>query len=214
MKNAIKNSLKFNSKKGMSLLELIVAIIIIMVVVGASVSGLSLSYKSVLLGAAQDDAQSVAQRDCAIIMNAIQMYAEDGVLDSMMFSNPSTGYCTFNATGTSKLNADVSMELGSAADLDGDGNPDSGYNSSQYYNLFPCGGDDAFVKSKADSDFASTDSAKQNKKFRYYSISRTTQKSTDNTATEVGYYVYHVKTYVYYNEKSCSVCEGDVIVKQ
>ena len=216
MKKAIKNSLKFNSKKGMSLLELIVAIIIIMIVVSASVSGLSLSYRSVLLGAAKDDAQSVAQRDCDIVMNALQQYAEEGILDDVLLVADEK-YCTFNhylVNGTmavSRLMTDTTMSLGSSVDSDGDGTPDSGYNSNQYYSLQQYGGDS--VESRASNDYASDDEDKQNKKFRYLTITKSTQKST-NADGEVTYTVYHVETNVFYTSSNCSTCEGDVIVKQ
>ena len=49
MKKLLSSKLKrrINNKKGLSLLELIVAVTIIMLTVGASIMGLNLSYRSV-----------------------------------------------------------------------------------------------------------------------------------------------------------------------
>lgn len=73
-----------HNKRGLSLVELIVAVMIIMITIAGSIHGLTISYRSVLMGAQKDDAQAVAQRDCDIIMSIISKQAESGNLDSVL----------------------------------------------------------------------------------------------------------------------------------
>ena len=73
-----------NNKRGVSLLELIVAVMLLMIVISMSLNALNLSYRSVLMGAEKDDAQSIAQRDCDIIMAIISRQAEAGTLADNM----------------------------------------------------------------------------------------------------------------------------------
>lgn len=203
MKRVIRNSLKFNSKKGVSLVELIVAIMIIMIVVSASVSGLTISYRSVLMGAVKDDAHSVAKRDCDIVMNAIQTYASEGELSSVMSHYPKSDgkvYCDFGISEKIVLLDDLLIRIGDSSVAGGD----TGYDSSQYTDLVPYVGSEDSLDTTGKFEVN-----KNNKKYRSVIITKTEQIQGATT-----YDVYHVKTFVYYTETSKVTCEGDVIVKQ
>lgn len=202
MKRVIRNSLKFNSKKGVSLVELIVAIMIIMIVVSASVSGLTISYRSVLVGAVKDDAHSVAKRDCDIVMNAIQTYASEGELSSVMdhYNKDGKVYCDFGLSEKGILLDDLQIKIGDSSAEGGD----TGYDSSQYTNLVPHTGSEDSLDT-----IGKFEVNKNNKKYRSVIITKTEQIQGATT-----YDVYHVKTFVYYTETSKVTCEGDVIVKQ
>ncbi len=65
-------------------MELIVATMLLMIVIGLSLNALNLSYRSVLMGGEKDNAQSIAQRDCDIVMAIISRQAEAGTLDGNM----------------------------------------------------------------------------------------------------------------------------------
>lgn len=67
---------KFNNKKGVSLLELLVAVIILAIVVSATATGLAASYRSVQVGAEKDKDSSLTQKYCDIIMSSIQTKSE------------------------------------------------------------------------------------------------------------------------------------------
>lgn len=66
-----------NSKKGFSLIELLCAIVVIAIVVGATATGLAISYKSVMLGGEKDKASALSQKYCDIIMCYIENTASN-----------------------------------------------------------------------------------------------------------------------------------------
>lgn len=70
------------------MVELIVAIMILLIAIGASVGGLTLSYRSTMMGAEKDDAQSLAQRNCDIIMSCITTNIENGKTVDDLFIDP------------------------------------------------------------------------------------------------------------------------------
>lgn len=69
------------SKKGFSLLELIVAVIILCIVISATVTGLAMSYNSILVGAEKDNMSSIAQKNCDIIMAVIDSASQSNEAD-------------------------------------------------------------------------------------------------------------------------------------
>lgn len=71
MKNDSK-IINLKSKKGFSLLELLCAVLIIAIVVGATATGLAISYKSVTLGGIKDKANAKAQEYCDILMTYVE----------------------------------------------------------------------------------------------------------------------------------------------
>lgn len=72
---------KYINKSGISLLELIVAIIIIAIVVSGTVTGLAISYRSVLIGAEKDKSSSLSQKYCDVIMTAVQNNTDSDLFD-------------------------------------------------------------------------------------------------------------------------------------
>jgi len=83
---------RMNNKRGISLLELIIAVMLLMIVISMSLNALNVSYRSVLVGAEKNNAQSVAQRDCDIVMAIISRQAENGTLNTSV--DPLTSYFT------------------------------------------------------------------------------------------------------------------------
>lgn len=202
MSNLLNNKkLKFNSKKGFTLIELIVAIMILLIVIGASVRGISISYRSAMLGAEKNDAQSIAQRNCDIIMSAIvtnvekKTFRDDNIdtLDDMIrsdgkgFNNilPDKAYLNW-------ISGDAAMNL-----------PNGVYNSGQYHDLQQVVGDAVKVNDQKVIDFGSD----PNKKYQYFTLSRTEKEIGSSK-----YQVYKITTYVYYTEKAYVTCEGEVSV--
>lgn len=200
MNNLLNNKkLKFNSKKGFTLIELIVAVIILLVVIGASVRGISISYRSIMLGAEKNDAQSVAQRNCDIIMSSIVTNVEkktitdadtldgmvEGVGEVYRFTNqPANPYL-------SRIVNDAEINLTSG-----------GYNAAQYKQLRQIYGDEAAVK-----NYKNTTDTNSNYKYQYFTLNRTEKDIGGST-----YQVYKVTTYVYYTDKAFVTCEGEVSV--
>lgn len=185
---------KFNSKKGFTLIELIVSIMILMIVISASVRGLDISYRSALLGAAKNDAQSLAQRNCDIIMSAITSNVENNVytvadvntLGGMVNSSGTA----FSTTKNNQIIADASISLNSF-----------GYDPDQYDLLEQVDTNSTTVQSVRAGE---TD---PNKKYQYYTISKSTK-----TINSVPRQIYRITTYVYYTEKAFVTCEGEVTV--
>ena len=64
--------IKKNSKKGMTLLELILAIVIIVIVMMGTVSAFALSYKSILIGAEKDKMSAQAQTKSDIVASVMK----------------------------------------------------------------------------------------------------------------------------------------------
>ena len=180
---------RINSKKGVSLVELIVAIMIIMLTITAATHGLNLSYKSVLLGAAKDDAQSLAQRDCDIIMSAISKSAENGTLSSKLTG---TGASTNFTTGfLAQIQNDTKL-----SHFDSIG---YSYDSTQYLTITESNGVGA-----VDSD----------KKACYVDLTAETRDIVvAGTTTTCD--VYKVTVYVYYGYKDNMYlsCEGEVTIE-
>lgn len=64
--------IKKNSKKGMTLLELILAIVIIVIVMMGTVSAFALSYNSILIGAEKDKMSAQAQTKSDIVASVMK----------------------------------------------------------------------------------------------------------------------------------------------
>ncbi|MEE0858591.1 MAG: prepilin-type N-terminal cleavage/methylation domain-containing protein [Acutalibacteraceae bacterium] len=195
----------FNSKKGLTLIELIVAIMILMLVISASVSGLNLSYRSVLVGAQKDDSQSLAQRNCDILMSVISSYAETDDLDTIIVNTPGSSVAKFDDAHFTYILNDVDlMNCLSGAGGAGVG----GYDTTQFAELKQCESE-AEVKTQAANDFSTGDSTKK----QYCVLSVNSRDLTETDGTTQTYDVYKIKVYVYYNAKGFITCEGEVNVK-
>lgn len=201
MYNLLKNKkLKFNSKKGFTLLELIVAVMILLIVISASVRGISISYRSALLGAEKNDAQSLAQRNCDIIMSALTTHVEN-----KKFTDTSTldGMVTINGNGFEPpyrgwIYNDIKMVL-----------DEGGYDTEQYKDIQQVLGGDSDVKKRKENDAKADKAALQPvKKYQYFTL--------DCTERQIGsgpkHQVYKVTTYVYYTDNGFVTCEGEVSV--
>ena len=192
-KSILKKCRRLHSKKGFSLVELIVAIMILMITVGGCLSALNMSYRSVLMGAVKDDAQSLAQRDCDIIMSIISKQAENGTLDTHIVE---TSFINFDdAFFANAVVPDTSISAFS-----------SSYDTAQYDDLKQHSGS---VNSLTDF---STD-----KKSRFVKITKEVTKMIDPTSpsTAIECSVYKISVIVYYNtEKGAYVtCDGEVTVE-
>ncbi|MEE1056762.1 MAG: prepilin-type N-terminal cleavage/methylation domain-containing protein [Acutalibacteraceae bacterium] len=193
-----KKKRRINSKKGLSLLELIVAIIILLVVISATVSGLNLSYRSVLIGAEKDDAQSLAQRNCDIIMAAISRNAEDGTLSTKIVGSGTA--TSFESGFFATLQSDIELNLYWTDSL----GVQTGYDPTLYADIeqYPSGG---------------SPTAAPNKKKQYVKIEQEERDltSADGTTTKT-YDAYKITTYVYYGyeDNMYITCEGEVNVER
>lgn len=201
MKNLLKAKRRqFNSKKGFTLVELIVAIMILLIVISATVRGLSISYRSAMMGAVKNDAQSVAQRNCDIIMTSIATIAENetftpgtaATLNGRFIDR--TSYCEIDSGYNSLVLQDTEMMF-----LNG------GYDQDQYRELTPVNGTATEVETQKNYD----KSTYPGKKYQYYTISREDKALKTSGDT---YQIYTVTTYVYYTEKAFVTCEGEVCV--
>lgn len=205
MKNLLKNKkLKFNSKKGFTLIELIVAVMILLVVISASVRGVSISYRSALLGAEKNDAQSLAQRNCDIIMSAIVTNVENKT-----FANEYTldGMVRFGGDGFANNGSNTYLDW-VCDDTDIILENDIGYDKDQYAELKQVVGGVEDVKSqKADDVLDARTSLQPIKKYQYFTLSRKQKEIGSST-----YQVYKITTYVYYAENAYVTCEGEVSV--
>ncbi|MEE1281689.1 MAG: prepilin-type N-terminal cleavage/methylation domain-containing protein [Acutalibacteraceae bacterium] len=205
MKNLLKNKkLKFNSKKGFTLIELIVAVMILLVVISASVRGVSISYRSALLGAEKNDAQSLAQRNCDIIMSAIVTNVENKT-----FANEYTldGMVRFGGDGFANNGSNTYLDW-VCDDTDIILENDIGYDKDQYAELKQVVGGVEDVKSqKADDVLDARTSLQPIKKYQYFTLSRKQKEIGSST-----YQVYKITTYVYYSDNGFVTCEGEVSV--
>lgn len=205
MKNLLKKKAKkFNSKKGFTLVELIVGIMILLVVVSASVRGITISYRSAMLGAAKNDAQSIAQRNCDIIMTAIVTNVEKTAFVDVsdfdgMFTSADCDY--FDVVYQSKFgDYDMRMHL-----------PDGGYDKDQYADAKNIRGSSVEVEFQQKQDLAAAISSPSpdddGKKYQYYTVEMVNKKigTTD-------FKVFYVTTYVYYTDKGYVTCQGEVSV--
>ena len=66
------NSAYFKSKKGMSLLELLCAVVIMAIAVSCTATALAISHTSIMKGSSQDKASAKAQEYCDIIMAYVE----------------------------------------------------------------------------------------------------------------------------------------------
>lgn len=204
MNNLLKyKRLKFNSKKGFTLVELIVAVMILLIVISASVRGVSISYRSALLGAEKNDAQSLAQRNCDIIMSAIvsnvenKSFADLDTLDGMVYpdgsgfvDSPPKSYKTWVCN-------DIKMYL-----------PNGGYDTTQYAEVKQViGGDDKVKQQKTADENIDKVTGVPTRKYQYFTLSR-----TEKTIGTAKHQVYKVTTYVYYSNNAFVTCEGEVTV--
>lgn len=205
MKNLLKNKkLKFNSKKGFTLIELIVAVMILLVVISASVRGVSISYRSALLGAEKNDAQSLAQRNCDIIMSAIVTNVENRA-----FTNEYTldGMVRFDGDGFVNNGSNTYLDW-VCDDTDIILENNIGYDKDQYAEIKQVVGGVEEVKAKKSDDVLDAKTSLQPiKKYQYFTLSRTEKKISDST-----YQVYKITTYVYYSDNGFVTCEGEVSV--
>lgn len=201
MKNLLKTKRrKFNSKKGITLVELIVAVMILLIVVSASVRGLTLSYRSASLGALKNDAQSVAQRDCDFIMSAIATVVENETFDALTKNTLNNRlidhgtHCEIDNNFHSLISQDASIDF-----LTG------GYNEAKFSELI--------AVSQPASNIPSIQQANYNheeKQYHYYTITRE-DKALKAGSSDV-YQIYKITTYVYYSEKGFVTCEGEVCI--
>lgn len=195
-----KKKRRINSKKGLTLLELIVAIIILLLVISATVSGLNLSYRSVLIGAEKDDAQSLAQRNCDIVMAIISKRAENGTLSSILDASGSSFEATFFEN---YVKEDMKLELHSTSL-----GVSTGYDPSQYE--FSPGAP------AIEQYSGGTLTADSNVKKQYIQLETEDREllSADGTTTKI-YKVYKITIYVYYGyeDNMYVTCEGEVNVE-
>lgn len=210
MKNLLKAKRRqFNSKKGITLVELIVAIMILLIVISATVRGLSVSYRSAMMGAMRNDAQSLAQRNCDIIMSSIVSIAEKGTaftttadIDTLRGNFTDHGsYCDIGSSFNNNIETDTKMEFQVT------GGPLIAYDHGQYATLVPVNGLLTEVQTQKDIDKV----ANPGKKYQYYTISRK-DKAFSTAAGANTYQIYKVTTYVYYTDTGYVTCEGEVCV--
>lgn len=175
---------KFNSKKGLTLVELIVAIMILLIAIGASVGGLTLSYRSTMMGAEKDDAQSLAQRNCDIIMSCITTNIENGKTVDDLFIDPE-GNPEFTGSYLNDITLDVKI----------DHFVDS-YNTTQYSDI-------------EEIQDTSGLSGATDKKKQYFMVDVETRKIDVKE-----YLVYRITTYVYYSDTAYVSCEGEVNIEK
>lgn len=203
---------KLNNKKGLTLVELIVAVMILMIAVGASVGGLSMSYRSTMLGAEKDDAQSVAQRNCDIIMSCISTNVDKGVssgktvheIISGMFTNPDSAHPEFKNGFKNNIVLDTRVSAYSQRTVP---DPSGGapinlktYDPEQYSDIEQVTDESAVV---GDSSV----------KKQYYTIDVSTRKLGSGTSTKT-YSVYKITTYTYYSSDGYVSCEGEVNIEK
>jgi len=174
--------IKFNSKKGLTLVELIVAIMILLIAIGASVGGLTLSYHSIMNGAEKDDAQSVAERNCDIIMNCITSNVDRGVALNNVFDAPYASSPEFTVTRLSQIQNDTAISV-----------TGSTY-SSDYEQI-----------EQKSVGFAPTGDTTVKK--QYFTVETDERKIGTND-----YIVYKITTYTYYTDTAYVTCEGEVNV--
>ncbi len=196
---------KLNNKKGLTLVELIVAVMILMIAVGASVGGLSMSYRSTMLGAEKDDAQSVAQRNCDIIMSCIKTNVDKGVdsgktvnqIINGMFTNPDSSP-TFKSSYKTKIEGDTTITAYSVRDPSG--SAIKSYDPAQYSTI---------EQISSESSLVGDSSVKK----QYYIIDVSTRKLDSGTSTKE-YSVYKITTYTYYSSNGYVSCEGEVNIEK
>lgn len=175
---------KFNSKKGLTLVELIVAIMILLIAIGASVGGLTLSYRSTMMGAEKDDAQSLAQRNCDIIMSCITTNIENGKTVDDLFIDPE-GNPKFKNSYHHAIRNDTSISAFP-----------SSYDVNQY---------DKINEIQNISELVGA----ADKKKQYFMVDVETRKIDVKE-----YLVYRITTYVYYSDTAYVSCEGEVNIEK
>lgn len=202
MKNLLKKKAKkFNSKKGFTLVELIVGIMIMLIVVSASVKGIAISYRSAMLGAAKNDAQSIAQRNCDIIMTSITTNVENITYTDENIHTFGEMFTDINCNKFKDDFRDSLNEIDLVIDF-----PDGGYNGEQYAPVKQIVGEEANVTTQHRLDVTADNS----KKYQYYTI----QKFDKETAIvgNINYQSFYVTTYVYYTDNGYVTCSGEVNV--
>lgn len=188
---------KLNNKKGLTLVELIVAVMILMIAVGASVGGLSMSYRSTMLGAEKDDAQSVAQRNCDIIMSCISTNIDKGKTVGELF-NDAYSSPTFKSSYKTKIESDTTIEAYSVRNPAG--SAVKSYDPAQYSIIEQISSENSLV---GDSSV----------KKQYYIIDVSTRKLGSGTSAKE-YSVYKITTYTYYSSDGYVSCEGEVNIEK
>jgi hypothetical protein len=175
------------------------------------VRGLSVSYRSAMTGAMRNDAQSLAQRNCDIIMSSIVSLAEKGTgfateedkktLGGNLDDTGHLAYCDISSGFNDNIRKDTLMQFEDA------GGAMIQYDVGQYAELAPVNGLQDRVRAQKDVDKV----ANPGKKYQYYTISRTT-KAFSTLAGANTYQIYKVTTYVYYTDTGYVTCEGEVCV--
>lgn len=190
-----KKKRRINSKKGFSLLELIVAIIILLLVISATVSGLQMSYRSVIIGAEKDDAQSLAQRNCDIVMAAISKSAENGTLAGNIIDAGATA--SFDPGFFSHIQGDIDLLLYSTDSL----GVQTGYDPGQYLQVEQYPGGHL--------------TADPNYKKQYIQLQTENRDVVSVDGTVTTYKVYKITVYVYYGyeDNMYITCEGEVNIE-
>lgn len=209
MNNLLKyKRLKFNSKKGFTLVELIVAVMILLIVISASVRGVSISYRSALLGAEKNDAQSLAQRNCDIIMSAIvsnvenKSFADLDTLDGMVYPDGSGFVDSPPKSYKTWIYNDIEISLPRVGGVSG------GYDIAQYAEVKQViGGEDKVKQQKTADENIDKVTGVPTRKYQYFTLSR-----TEKTIGTAKHQVYKVTTYVYYSNNAFVTCEGEVTV--
>lgn len=203
MKNLLKKKAKkFNSKKGFTLVELIVGIMIMLIVVSASVKGISISYRSAMIGAAKNDAQSIAQRNCDIIMTSITTNVENTKYTPAKIH---TFGEMFTDSNCNKFKDDFRDSLNNIDMVISF--PKGGYNDEQYAPIKQVVGGEAAVTDQHDLVDIVADNSK---KYQYYTIEKFSKETQIDGNTD--YQSFHITTYVYYTDKGYVTCKGEVNV--
>ncbi|HHZ06281.1 MAG TPA: type II secretion system protein [Clostridiales bacterium] len=179
-----KNTLSMkNSKKGFSLLELICAIIILALVISSTVAGLSISYRSILVGAEKDKASALAQKYCDIIMT----YVSETPSNEPGMGGDSTKNKLFKASSTHELEGDIidAIEVDTA-------------------------GADAITQAKP-TDIYDTRTRTADKV--YFTIEKEGTKELNESpgsTTKIYYCTYKITVYIDYTNENTTYCTGSI----
>ena len=109
------NSAYFKSKKGMSLLELLCAVLIMAIAVSCTASALAISHTSIMKGSSQDKASAKAQEYCDIIMAYVEntpsnepgLTGADATKNKLFASGATTADYSFDDAVINSLKLDI-----------------------------------------------------------------------------------------------------------
>jgi hypothetical protein len=172
-----------------------------LIVVSASVKGIAISYRSAMLGAAKNDAQSIAQRNCDIIMTSITTNVENITYTAENINKFGEMFTDSNCNKFKDDFRDSLNNIDLAINF-----PDGGYNEEQYAPVKQIVGGKSDVITQHRLDVTADNS----KKYQYYTI----QKLDKETAIvgNTDYQSFYVTTYVYYTDNGYVTCSGEVNV--